>query len=90
MAKRGTRRAGRGKRGTRRSGRGIVGRVAAPVGAAVNMGANLVKTAFKGARNLGRSAVNGANKVINSVGKSFRGKKQGGGRRRKATRRRKN
>ena len=74
------------KRGTRRNGRGVVGRVAAPVGAVVNMGATIVKNVFHGAKKIGRHAVTGANKVINS----FRGKKLGVGRRRKAnvTRRR--
>ena len=86
MAKRGTR------RGTRRSGGGVVGRVAAPVGAVVNMGATIVKNVFHGAKKIGHHAVKGTNKVISSIGKSFKGKKQGGGRRRKAkaTRRRKN
>ena len=86
MAKRGTR------RGTRRNGNGVVKRVAAPVGAVVNVGAKIVENVFHGAKKIGTHVVNGANKIAKSVGKSFRGKKHGGGRRRKAkaTRRRKN
>lgn len=75
------------KNRTRRSGRGIVSRVFNPVGVAVNAAGTIVKNVFKGAKSVGHHAVKGANKVISSVGSSFKGSRRG---RRGSTRRRKN
>lgn len=74
------------KRGTRKAGRGLVGRVAAPVGVVVNTASNIVKNVFKGAKKIGHHAVKGTNKLINSVGNSLSSKRG----RKGSTRRRKN
>jgi hypothetical protein len=71
------------KRGTRRAGRGLVGRVAAPVGVVVNTASNIVKNVFKGVKKVGYHAVKGTNKLINSVGNSLSSKGRGRTRRRK-------
>lgn len=74
------------KRGTRKAGRGLVGRVVAPVGVVVNTASSIVNNAFKGAKKIGQHAVKGTNKLINSVGNSISSKRG----RRRNTRRRKN
>jgi len=72
------------RRGTRKAGRGIASRVFRPVGAAVNMGATVVRNVFNGAKKVGSHVVKGTNKVINTVNNSF--SKNG----KRSTRRRKN
>ena len=76
------------KRGTRKAGRGIASRVFRPVGAAVNVGATVVRNIFNGAKKVGSNVVRGTNKVINSIGNSL--SKSGKRRGKRSTRRRKN
>ncbi len=75
------------KRGTRKAGHGFASRVFRPVGAAVNMGATVVRNVFHGAKKVGSTVVKGTNKVINSVSNSIKNGKRSG---KRATRRRKN
>jgi hypothetical protein len=76
------------KRGTRKAGRGFASRIFTPVGVAVNTASVIVKNVFKGAKKVGSHAVRGTNKIINSVRSSI--KNRGPGRGRGSTRRRKN
>jgi hypothetical protein len=71
------------KRGTRKAGRGLIGRVSAPVGVVVNTAGNIVKNVFKGVKKVGHHAVKGTNKFINSIGSSLSSKRRGSTRRRK-------
>jgi hypothetical protein len=73
------------KRSTRKNTRGFASRIFAPVGSVVNTTGTIVKNIFRGAKKVGHHAVQGTNKLVNTIANSISSKRG-----RRTTRRRKN